>query len=962
VAAISSAGMAVGSQGSGRGGRLLERGDELGRLRAALGAVRGGAGGLVLIGGPAGIGKSVLLDAVAADAGGLLVLRASGAMLERDFPFGVAIQLLERTLAGADPQSRGGLLEGPAALAAELFDPAEAAVDDGPADWVDPEPGLRHGLYWLIANLTERRPVLAVVDDGQWADVQSWRWLAYLARRVHELALLLCVAVRTGESGSVGEGIDALTMVADDVLMPAPLTLDAATKLAGTVLQSGGGEELAAICHKASRGNPLYLTELLRSIAAGELSLDDLRSERASAPATVRAMVLTRLGGMSDAARALARALAVLGDGAELRHARALAGLGREQAVGATGVLAAAELVAGERTLSFKHPVIRAAVYESIAAPERARYHGRAGRLLAREHAAAESIAAHLLVSAPDEDPHVVERLLAAGRRALERGAPSAAVSYLARALEEPPPAGRLPVVLVALADAEAREHHSSAIAHYRRALELIEEPGEQARLWMRIARTLVQLGQLEEAQAIYLRLAAESGDVDCELALEAEACALLTSVLQQAGGRKAPAPTRTLAAPAAGRTPGERAVLAHLAYQAAMQIRPAMEVRALAERALASGRLLEQDTADAPWFFLTVNALCFADALVLADEQLAAGIADCVRRGSLLGYPVASAFRARVACRRGRITEALASANDALGVEEVGSSELWKPVAVAFLADAQLERGELEQAARLIEVASVEHRLGESVTWNLVLDSRGRLRLAQDRYEEALADFLACGELQEEWGGANPALIPWRSSAAIAAAHTGDHQLAHRLLKVETQRARRFGASRPIGIALHAAGLTAALAGRHDQAVTRLSAAVDVLEGTEARLEHTRALVDLGAAVRRAGQPASARTPLRAGLDLAVRCGANALATRARDELRASGARPRRDHNTGADALTPSELRISQLAIDGLTNRQIATRLFLTTKTIEMHLAHTYRKLNISSRRELSTAIHPPL
>jgi DNA-binding CsgD family transcriptional regulator len=143
------------------------------------------------------------------------------------------------------------------------------------------------------------------------------------------------------------------------------------------------------------------------------------------------------------------------------------------------------------------------------------------------------------------------------------------------------------------------------------------------------------------------------------------------------------------------------------------------------------------------------------------------------------------------------------------------------------------------------------------------------------------------------------------------------------------------------------------------------LREAADVLRESGARLEHARALVEFGAALRRANQRAAAREPLRAGLDLAYRCGAGRLAHRAATELRATGARPRRAVLTGLEALTPSERRVAELAAGGMSNPEIAQALFVTLNTVEGHLRHVYQKLAISSRGQLPTALRsaaPPL
>jgi DNA-binding CsgD family transcriptional regulator len=181
------------------------------------------------------------------------------------------------------------------------------------------------------------------------------------------------------------------------------------------------------------------------------------------------------------------------------------------------------------------------------------------------------------------------------------------------------------------------------------------------------------------------------------------------------------------------------------------------------------------------------------------------------------------------------------------------------------------------------------------------------------------------------------------------------------RLADSDLDAARRAGSPRPAGIALRTRGM---LRGGQ-RGLDDLREAVAILRETGARLEHARALVELGAALRRANQRSAAREPLRAGLDLAYRCGAGRLAQRAATELRATGARPRRAVLTGLEALTPSERRVAELAAGGMSNPEIAQALFVTLNTVEGHLRHVYQKLAISSRGQLPAALRsaaPPL
>ena len=196
-----------------------------------------------------------------------------------------------------------------------------------------------------------------------------------------------------------------------------------------------------------------------------------------------------------------------------------------------------------------------------------------------------------------------------------------------------------------------------------------------------------------------------------------------------------------------------------------------------------------------------------------------------------------------------------------------------------------------------------------------------------------------------------------WRSCAAAALHALGQEDEARELVADELERARRWGAARGIGIALCALGLIEGGATGERQ----LREAVDVLAPSPARLEHAKALIELGAALRRRNERTEARELLRQGVGLAHGCGATALVERANEELAATGARPRKILLTGLASLTASERRVAQLASEELSNKEIAQALFVTVKTVEVHLSNVYRKLEISSRRHLAAALAGP-
>ena len=184
---------------------VLERDAELSRIEAAVTRAQGGHGSLLVVEGPAGIGKSALVGAVRAvsDAAGTRTLRARGGELERDFAFGVVRQLLEPALAETPARTRDDLLQGPAGVAGRLLGLPGALPEGGEGQVAAPDASFTvlHGLYWLCANLAGDRPLVVTVDDAHWADAPSLRFLAFLLPRLEELSLALVVATRPEAEG-----------------------------------------------------------------------------------------------------------------------------------------------------------------------------------------------------------------------------------------------------------------------------------------------------------------------------------------------------------------------------------------------------------------------------------------------------------------------------------------------------------------------------------------------------------------------------------------------------------------------------------------------------------------------------------------------------------------------------------------------------------------------------------------
>jgi DNA-binding CsgD family transcriptional regulator len=934
---------------------LLERELELGALREAVAAARAGGGRLTLVEGEAGIGKSSLLGAVAGEAreAGLTVLAARGAELETETPLGVAAQLFEPPYARADEPKREWLLSGAARLCAPLLR-GEAL----PVPRMDPDPTqpLVRGLYWVCANLADREPLVLCLDDLHWADEQSLRWLAYLAERVEELPVLVVSAARTGERGPASESLERLATDTRTLLLrPAPLGPAAVTDLLENTLGERVGAEFGSACLEVTGGNPFLLGELASELHAEGIAPGSEAASRVAglAPESVGRSALLRLSRLPKASQALARALAILGE-ATLRHVGALAAIGAADAADAADALFEVGIVRANGELSYAHPITRAAIEAQIPPLERARAHAGAARILHREGAALARVASHLLKSESLDGSWAVEVLRDEARRVYSLGAPATAARYLRRALEEPLGDEARAEILTQLGEAEIRALDPTAAEHLEAAVRASAGPGSRRRALLELGRAQLVPGRMEEAVGAFEAALAESRE-DREFTLQTEA--ELASA--QLNLRAFPEAVERLARyqGLGGETPGERMVLAVSAFAAVQQNRPAAEVREMAGRALEGGRLLKEQTAASLIVWEAVIALLMADGYELAGTVLDAALADARERGWTVAFAAASCFRAWLALRTGEVGEAEAEARAADEVRRQHGLHPTSPMASALLLEALRERGELEQAVAEVAAAELPEEIPDAAIFQLFLFARGRLRLAQGRDGEGLDDVLLAGQREVALGGVTPAGLDWRSTAAPVLAARGEREEAQRLAAEELELARAFGAPRALGIALRGAGLVA----EKGERLELLHEATETLEGSGARLEHARALIDLGAAIRRSGRRRQAREPLRQALDITNDVGASALAERAREELSASGARPRREALKGRDALTPSELRVALMAAGGRSNRKIAEDLFVTVRTVEFHLSRAYDKLEIHSRAELGPALEEP-
>jgi DNA-binding CsgD family transcriptional regulator len=923
---------------------LLERDAELARADRGFGCLGGGVGSAVVVEGPAGIGKSELLAAVgaAAQTRGFGVLRARGSEFEGEIAFGVARQLFEPMIRAASPGERRRLLDGVARVGAHALG---VASGEPPADRF----AAIHGLFWLCANRAELGPLVVVVDDVQWVDDPSLSWLGYLARRVGDLPLALVLGMRSGDPGGERAELVSLADGARERIVLGPLSVGAVGMIVRAQLDKDADELFCAACSELTGGNPLFVRELLaaaheQGLAARGESIDALRR---IAPAAVGTSVLARLGRLGGEAVGLARAVAVLGAGAEVAVAARLADLDPAVAELTADRLAAEQIFAPVRPLEFFHPLIGAAVLDDIAPGARRVAHRRAAALLEDEgEGSLARIAAHLLACGPAGDGWVVHRLRDAAREALDRGAPEIAASYARRALSEPPAGDERAALLLLLGTAEWRDGQPNAIAHLKQA---VAAAGDDHRAlieatWL-LARAYYVTDQAERAIEVLERALAVVGDT--RLMLRLEATMALIGMLNE---RTAPAALlraealhgrlSTLADPPVN-------LLAVLAYHAARANGPA-EAQELAERALACEPYPPPSEVTTT-LIVTLTLLERYEAL----ERLCEDVHEGARhRGAMPELAAISVWRATASYDRGALADAEADARWALE----RAHGVHRSRAATELLRVLIDRDELRAAEDVLE-QSIDPNASSSIEVPRFLCTRARLRAAQGRLQEALEDLPEAGQRSKRLGLSLHNQL-WRAEAAIVWAALGNREEAQRLAGEQLVLARAFARPRMLGISLRACGLVESGEPGHDL----LAEAVTTLERSQSPLELARALADYGAVLRRAGRRIQARAELQRALDLAHRCGARGIAARARAELIAAGAKPRRDAITGRDALTAGELRVARLAAEGLTNREIAQALFITTNTAKAHLSRIYRKLAVTRRDQLAQALSGPL
>jgi DNA-binding CsgD family transcriptional regulator len=900
---------------------LVERQQECTMLGELVRGLSAGTGGLAVVEGPPGIGKSALLDwlqGACREAGvAERVIRATD--LGAGVSFGLARRLLED-----DVRRDPALLDaGWARRARPVFD-GDAAGSGlaGP---------LTEGLLALVGELIRAHgPVLLCVDDVQRADRWSLAFLAEVAERHRELGAGLVVAVSDGAPATEPAALDRLAALAGDrwTIAPRPLSPAGIRELVDARAPRADGR-LAQRLADATGGNPLLVMALLDATEGDDFQ--DLR-----VPAALARLVLSRLHDLGAEAQDLAVAVAVLGE-APLRVAAELAALAPRRAEQAADALAAGHVLARGEPLRFSQPVVADALLQTIAEFDLSARHQRAAEILARDGAEADEVAAHLLRTRPAGRAWTCEVLTGAARASLERGDPAGAARLLARAADEPPAPEARGGLLVALAQAEAAAGSPAAVPAFERALGHVDDQSQRLAAWHGLSRLLYVRGEYPLAATAAATGLAELGPGDRRRErLLADELAAAMFVPERAGD--AVARTEALID---GPTPADPALLAHLIVLQSWRGIKIQRLPELAAAAVAGDPLVDPESGGFALSFVA-GALNMIDQTPRACQLLDAGLARVAERGDPLAEVALRCCRAWANIHRGRLARARADLDAVQALNRLGWSAV-DGLCGPPLARLRIELGDLDGARQaLARTPRGLHNPG--LAW-----FTGAIAYAAGDFAAALTAFEEAGEeLEGRLGAGNPGVLPWRSSAAMAALHVGRRDYAAELAEAELRQARALGIPRALGIALRVAGFVG-----EDPAL--LERSVTVLEQSPAALELAQSQLMLGIAYRRARRARDARVPLGRALDTARELGAVVLADRALHELRAAGARPRSRPRTGPQALTPSERTVAELAGAGRTTRQIAGELYLTPKTVETHLTRVFRKLGVRSRAELA-------
>ncbi|MFF2650343.1 ATP-binding protein [Streptomyces sp. NPDC058045] len=884
--------MTHGRPRAAHGAPLWERDGEVALAATAVDALcsdTGSTGGSLLVyRGEAGIGKTALLAEVRRIAEGrCTVWSAHGGETVTSVPFHVLRQLLQPALVSLTRDEARAYLGDRYGIAGPALGIAEPAPGRA-----DPE-SVCNSLVAVVRRLARVHwPLVLLVDDAQWADLETLQWLTAFAERVDDLPVLVVVAHRPGDS--TPSGTELLARVGAAARPRTMLRAFTPEATAGLTRATLGAHAEGAFCREVwavTAGNPYETVELLAKVQDSELApVEDSAPHLRELNRSARGHgLVARLETLGSPATRLAWAAAVLGTEIDLHLAASLAGLGAEEAHHCAGLLDTARILrpadpaeVPPTRLEFVHSLIASAVYGAIPEAARTAMHGRAAWAVTQSGRGAAAAARHLLEVHPDDDPELVDQMRQAAREHLAVGAPDAARRCLERALREPPLPEIQAEVRYELGCATLLTSPATTIGHLRAALRLPHLPrAQRVDAVCRLSQALVHNDQLEEALRTLDTEAQQLPPGDGLLRIQAvhfmwegiHACE------QDAPARSAR--LAVLAGPLTGRDNSERALLILRGFDAMTRGESAEEVAEVCDRALVNGRLAPGlGWTDSEWGFellvMLGTAYAFTDRLDRAESLFSEALHAYQSAGWSGGHlALAHAFVGFVHRRRGRLPDAEGYLREALRLADTVGRRLpmhWD--AACMLIETLLARGRVQAAEEIAQRYGFHPPYPSTLVLPDAHSVRGRLLLAAGRTKEGVTELEAAERASAIRGRHNTVLAPWAGDLARAVADQDPDRAA--ALAADTRaQAERFGTDTAIGEALRCA---AALA-QGQRATTLYAQAAAYLEASPCSYEHAVARVEYGISARSV-------TELSRGLTLARSCGADGLAARARAVL----------------------------------------------------------------------------
>ncbi|AEW92503.1 MULTISPECIES: helix-turn-helix transcriptional regulator [Streptomycetaceae] len=911
---------------------MIERESELAELAAAFAESAAGGVRVVVLKGVVGTGKTALMEEFGGRArgAGARLLRASGAPTESSLSLGIVRQLLAGEVFDRD---RAVVVRG--LLDHQLL--ADAACDGVSRSRV------LDGLATAVLELAEQSPVVIAIDDTQYLDAFSQDWLIYLIRRAGLARILIVLGWRDDDiemspSNSRLLCAELYQHAYLRLLLLAPLSSSGVAELMTERLPQSVSTELAAEAHQLTGGNLLLLHALLEDSWAA-IRGDGPPTELNTGPEFERAVQLV-LRRCDPVTLRVAGAISVIGEPSRFAFLDRLVGVASDRVAAATQILTRTGLVEAGR---MRHPIMAGAVLNAFSATERSELSRRAADLLKACGADSLTIAEHFVASGRLDDPSAVLNLVEGAQQALEEGHSRRATELLRLAYQVDTDGRRRVEILALLLRAGWRDDLRASVGHLSELTEAMLSGRLRGRhATMPIIMLLIQ-GRVEDACSVLSRLAADVPP-GSRPSWEFEMVRMWLANIYPGIFRRVAGESRTNGTPimppgAIGYRLLEHFQSSH--HQGAPAERLVQADEALWQQPLTEINLLP--------LILALHTMMYAERLEEAEQRCRELTQTCLDLQAPTWRALFCAIAADIALRRGSLGVAASRAAAALELVPVAEWGVMAAEPLSTLLTAQTLQGKHDEAARTLALR-VPDVMFETPFGLSYLLARGRHYVERGLAQVALDDFQAVADLLDQWGVAQTETLPWRTEMAAAHLQLGDHETAARYAR---EQLRRIGTDSHLRVRGRTMRLLAATRELHLRPPL-LCEAVDVLHRSGDKFELATALAALRDTYTQLGDAGRARSVARKTNSIRQACFAEQPARRvdAPDVL----------EETEVDmlALSDAERRVAKFAAKGLTNREIASKLYLTTSTVEQHLTRIYRKLGVSSRVQLLSRLGP--